>query len=134
MRRLLNRRWFSLAMLALIGIIGAGYLLIPANEFGVSTANFKTIQPGWTAKQVEELLGRCILSVTDSEGPIIADDAGRVLTSTTWSVWRDEDGNTIQVDFDYRGVVTDKTFVASDLSLCARVKRRIERRLKSLSP
>src|SRR5438128_917802 len=103
MRRLLNRWWFSPPMLALLGIVGAGYLLIPANECGVSTANFKRTQLGWSVKQVEELLGPCILSVTDSEGPIIADDAGRVLTSTTWSVWRDEDGNAIQVHFDYRG-------------------------------
>ena len=56
MQRLLKRWWLWLRILVLLGIVGAGYLLLPVQASRISQANCDKIQVGWGLEEVKELL------------------------------------------------------------------------------
>src|SRR5438046_10363248 len=101
MRNLLKRPWLWATVL--LAVVGAGYLVIPLNETGVSKANFDRIQNGWSEDQVTRLLGDCA-STEGLESAVI----GGPRSFSTTSMWSDDEGNASFVNF-HSGLVTDKT-------------------------
>jgi hypothetical protein len=113
----MKRKWLWLLALAIPVIIGAGYVLVPVNESRISQVNCDKIQEGWSEKQIEDLLGSCTFH-------------GNVL-----ALWADSDDNRIVVSISLKNrTVTEKRFWPSEFSFYERIKRRIERRLKTVWP
>jgi hypothetical protein len=119
MRRLLKRWWFCLGTLALLGIVLAGYLLLPASASQISQANCDKIQLGWTPEQVIELLG--------------PHDVPFKPRGAAFRAWGDEDDNAIIVVFLDRRV-TGREFEPTDRAFLELMKSRIMRRIRALWP
>jgi hypothetical protein len=117
MRWLLKRWWFWAGTAFMLVAAVAGYVLIPVEQPRITQENCDKIQLGWSENEVEGLLGK--------------GDRG------TWPfvnlIWINEDGDSIQVNFNRSGVI-EKRFTPSNLSLWESMKRRIERRIRALWP
>src|SRR5216684_1356721 len=123
MRWLLKPWWFwSAAVFALVAVV-MGYLFIPVQQ-RISQANCDRIQLGWSAEQAQELLGQPEEFVAEMSSPI-----------RDWNamVWQDEYGNAIFGYFDKRGMCA-KSYLPSELSFSEKLKRRIERQIRTLWP
>jgi hypothetical protein len=124
----MKRRWFWLLAMLIPAVIGAGYLVVPVNEspISISQAMCDRIEIGWTAYQVQDLLG------TPGEPQTIFCATGLSAVPLSWA---DSDDNRIFVSISLKNrTVTEKRFVPSEFSFYERIKRRIERRLKAVWP
>jgi hypothetical protein len=115
MRSLFKRWWFWLGMLALLGVVGAGHLLLPVEVPLISQATCDKIQLGWSREEVVGLLGG------------FTGDLGEDY-SVYWQDGPGSDRNLIHVTFDKKGV-TSKEFIGTDFPLL-----RLMRRIRAIWP
>jgi hypothetical protein len=121
MRWLLKRWWFWAGAGFMLVAVCAGFLLIPAEQARITQENCDKIQLGWSAEQVVSLLGPH--TRFSGTGTLI----------NTGLVWRDDDDNSIIVQFEMEHVI-GKAFEPSTCSFKVGCKRRIERRIRALWP
>jgi hypothetical protein len=117
----MRRRWFLLFGVFVVAVLVAGWLLVPVSEGRISRASCENIQLGWTAKQVDVLLGEERLSGASGWG-------------FRTVMWDDEEGNVIMVSFSESSGVTSKSFTPTEKPIWDRIKLQIRRRLRAMWP
>jgi hypothetical protein len=130
MRWLLKRWWFWAGTPFMLVAVCVGYLVIPVGEGRISQATCDKLQLGMTHEEVKSLLGNRCLGVAVSIEPPCA---------VTWFVDKDDefpDGNVIIVTFKlgWDDTVTRKEFRPAKVPFHVLLKRRIERRIRTLWP
>jgi hypothetical protein len=132
MRWLLKRWWFWAGAGFMLVAVVAGCLLIPVQGARITQESCDKIEIGWSREQVVSLLGKHTVWEYWERGP-------RPIQLSAGETWWDEDLNQITVVFRMEdGVeplhVADKQFVPTRLSLFECIKRRVERRIRTLRP
>jgi hypothetical protein len=125
MRWLLKRWWFWAGAGFMLVALVVGYFAVPVGGDRISQVSCDRIQPGMTLKDVESLLGDDCLP------------HGGSITSFLVVSWFDDDRNVITVAFKPAwedDEVTAKEFHRTKLPFQARLKRRIQRRIRALWP
>jgi hypothetical protein len=117
----MKRRWLFLFAVFVAAVLAAGWFLVPFEQGRISQASCDKIQLGWTAKQVDVLLGEERLSRASGWGFGTA-------------MWDDEEGNVIMVSFSESSGVTSKSFTPTQKPIWDRIKLRIRRRLRAVWP
>jgi len=125
----MKRKRLWLLALAIPVIIGAGYVFVPLKESGINEETCDAIQLGWDWGQVLEFLGLDLGDAPQFGNLMFLHDREGLVGCTWW----DEDGNTLAVYSDDKGIVSKK-FTPTKLSLPERMKGRIERRIRALWP
>ena len=132
MRWLLKRWWFWAGAGFMLVAVVAGYLLIPVERDRITEANYDKIQNGWSAEQVEELLGYRGFrrSLAKNKDPKL---------SSLCSSWSNDDGLIITALFDSDLVVCDKRLqflpdLPDTRTRFERIKERIALRIQALWP